>query len=295
MSLSDYLAKNYLTDTKKKSKKPKKEKKGKQENSVIVENQISLKKNETNEEIDDLIDEPTEVLQPPRKKQKAKGWKVVGTNELVTDLPPTEREEVKMSSGAKAGLQSAEEVSKQIKEKEQKQKQEMEEQRLLNNKSYNETVYRDKSGRKIDMEQQKADAQAREEEEEKIKKIENLKQNMGLVQLLDIQESKDKLDSISKVGMTRHADDQELNEKLKIKEHEDDPLLSFHPTKSKKYVSRTGRKLYKGGFPENRFGIVPGWRWDGVDRSNGFEKSWFKKQAEIQERKTLSYTMQEDY
>ncbi|GMG20701.1 unnamed protein product [Ambrosiozyma monospora] len=82
---------------------------------------------------------------------------------------------------------------------------------------------------------------------------------------------------------------------------DDDPALLFsknlqkeHRKTSGKYVSATGRKLFKGAFPENRFGVKPGYRWDGVDRSNGFELRWFEKQINVKERKVLEYTLAED-
>lgn len=80
----------------------------------------------------------------------------------------------------------------------------------------------------------------------------------------------------------------------------EDPASQFVESKTKKRTnistSLLGRRLYEGLCLENRFDIKPGARWDGVDRSNGFEKKWFAKRNEINERKmtTLVYNDDED-
>jgi pre-mRNA-splicing factor CWC26 len=93
--------------------------------------------------------------------------------------------------------------------------------------------------------------------------------------------------------LARYADDKDLNEELKEQERWNDPAAAFL-TKKKAGTSKTGRPLYQGAAPPNRFGIRPGHKWDGVDRGNGFEAKWFQAQNRKQERQAMAYTSQMD-
>ena len=55
-------------------------------------------------------------------------------------------------------------------------------------------------------------------------------------------------------------------------------------------TTQSGKKfcLQKCRFPatQNRLGIEPGSRWDGVDRSNQYEKRWFARQNDLYQNKS---------
>lgn len=84
----------------------------------------------------------------------------------------------------------------------------------------------------------------------------------------------DHLHEMSK-PFSRYEDDEDLEKHLKDQEREGDPMLNYIRKKKKKQGGdgASGRPTYSGPEPPpNRYGIRPGYRWDGVDRSNGFEK-----------------------
>ncbi|XP_076237579.1 uncharacterized protein LOC143181180 [Calliopsis andreniformis] len=140
-------------------------------------------------------------------------------------------------------------------------------------------VVRDtKTGKKRNLEAEAA------EEREKQKRQAELDQKYakwgkGLKQVEDREEKlKDDLYEMSK-PLARYADDPDLDKRLKEQEREGDPMLEYIKQKQIKEGKRKpDRPAYGGSYMPNRFGIKPGHRWDGVDRSNGYEKKWFEAQ-----------------
>ncbi|KAJ4435331.1 hypothetical protein ANN_17941 [Periplaneta americana] len=78
--------------------------------------------------------------------------------------------------------------------------------------------------------------------------------------------------------LARYADDEDLEQHLRNQEREGDPMLEYIRSKKTEEDTTKSKPKYKGSYLPNRFGIPPGYRWDGVDRSNGYEKKWFEHQ-----------------
>jgi pre-mRNA-splicing factor CWC26 len=132
------------------------------------------------------------------------------------------------------------------------------------------TIYRDRTGRIIDMGKKEQEYQ-----ESKRRKLQSdVKKKMlsaGVVQSELHLSEKAELEAASRRGLSVYADDVERDEFLKEKIHWGDRMAK--PSKKKK--RKNARPMYEGHPPPNRFGILPGYRWDGIDRSNGFEVKVF--------------------
>ncbi|KAL3234997.1 hypothetical protein RNJ44_02785 [Nakaseomyces bracarensis] len=136
-----------------------------------------------------------------------------------------------------------------------------------------ETIHRDIQGHKVNTNRNGEKNDKKAIEYERLRKL-----NMGEVQLAGL----DKIKSHSRAKT--------------IQLRSEDPETVFQGRHVELVnVSPMGRKLYPGIAPDNRFGIIPGARWDGVDRSNGFEKKWFQKKGELAEEKIQQFTTSEDY
>ncbi|KAJ8667816.1 hypothetical protein QAD02_009479 [Eretmocerus hayati] len=139
------------------------------------------------------------------------------------------------------------------------------------------TVVRDrKTGRKRDLDREAAEKLEKQREQEEI----NAKYAVwgrGLKQTEDRgDQMKRDLHEMNK-PLARYADDQDLESELKSRDRGEDPMLAYMKEKEINEGKRAPEApKYEGSYMPNRFGIRPGHRWDGVDRSNGFEKKWFE-------------------
>jgi pre-mRNA-splicing factor CWC26 len=259
------------------------------------------------------------------RKKKKSSWKVIGDGggegedeadailasaaaesaarqraDQMDDAPTIEEDEnenegVRMESGARAGLQTAEQTAAMVAVQERKKRAEMAAFQTALAKeggAAQETIYRDASGRIINVSMKRAEAR-RAEEEAKEKEERAKEALMGDVQRQQRESRRQELAEARAMPLARTVEDEDLNEELRAQDRWNDPAAQFLTSK-KSATSTTGKPLYKGGFAPNRYGIRPGHRWDGVDRANGFEKEWFQARARKERRGNLEYEWQMD-
>jgi pre-mRNA-splicing factor CWC26 len=183
----------------------------------------------------------------------------------------------KTLDGKASGLQDAKTLKKEndaYKERQDKMFREMRPE-LLGRDA--ELKIRDRRGRNKEFEQEVENERKKTEAEEARKKVYD-RWGKGVKQVEDIEKRfQEHMHEASK-PLARSADDADLQDHLKNQERIDDPMLEYMRRKKQDENKKKGVKetpKYLGQFPDNRYNIRPGYRWDGVDRSNGYEKKFF--------------------
>lgn len=200
---------------------------------------------------------------------------------------------LRMESGALAGLQTAADTAAMVAAAEKKKAREAASLSGVSRSEGNgETIYRDASGRIINIAMKRAEARKAEDEKRR-KEAEAKEAAMGDVQRAQKEKRKQDLQDAKYLSLSRYADDVQMNEELKEQDRWNDPAAEFLTTK-KAGRSVTGRPLYQGAAAPNRYGIRPGHKWDGVDRGNGFEKEWFAARNRRSRNERLEYEWQMD-
>lgn len=321
--MNDYLASHYLVADPKPTKKRKRKQPTAASGLLINDDDDSAWGKSGAQQKDDADDGPVTVsgTSSEFRKSKKSNWKTIGdaaasnddngaadailasaaaehgANATADDEMPVIEEDTsgiaKMSDGTHAGLQSAAAVSAQLKRRQREEREEFERHRKSHKEE--ETVYRDATGRRIDISMRRAEARrlAQEAEEKERQAQEALK---GDVQIEEARKRREQLQDAKLMTFARGADDKEMNKELQEQERWNDPMMQF--MSEKKSTAGKGkskrRPVFNGAAPPNRYGIKPGYRWDGVDRGNGFEAERFRAINRREMNKDLSYSWQMD-
>nr|XP_055036849.1 BUD13 homolog isoform X1 [Misgurnus anguillicaudatus] len=228
-------------------------------------------------------------LSPPRKKPQ-------GGRGSDSDLSPPRRTRSpdrqtgpRMLSGGAAGLVSVDILRK---EQEDIRRREKRNQPLEEESRNAQTTFRDKAGKVRDLESERAEK--RRKAGEKAEKDEKYAQwGKGLAQGEMQQQNLAEAIREAEKPLARHIDDEDLDRMLREQERDGDPMAAMLRKKKEKTAKLKGIKakpVYKGPLPPpNRFNIMPGYRWDGVDRSNGFEQKRFSRIADKKAVQEMAY------
>ncbi|XP_014443868.1 BUD13 homolog isoform X2 [Tupaia chinensis] len=223
-------------------------------------------------------------LSPPRRKKRTKSSD--------SDLSPPRRSQppgkkaAHMYSGAKTGL-----VLTDIrKEQQELKKQDQETIAFEAEFQYAETVFRDKSGRKRNLKMERLEQRRKAEKDSERDEL-YAQWGKGLAQSRQQQQNVEDAMKEMQKPLARYIDDEDLDRMLREQEREGDPMANFiKKNKTKENKNKKVRPRYSGPAPPpNRFNIWPGYRWDGVDRSNGFEQKRFARLASKKAVEELAY------
>lgn len=313
-NLQSYIATHYLSGPKadailartsdgklkRKKKKPKSDEAGSSSSSGLVFKDDSDAWKVTPRTGDEDEDELAPQVVGPEGGESRKAFKKIGgsTNSTRAAIQESVGSEAVSSAPAaaqegtefRAGLRTKEEMKAARLAREQRKKREaaerrstpppIDEERDEEARLAQETVYRDSSGRVIDIQAQQAAELELQREREK-KAAERSTWNQGLVQQQQRAHAAAQLASARHQAVARRTTDTDYNAHFKDQERPDDPALAFLTKKREKGPQKP---RYKGPWPPNRFNIPPGYRWDGVDRGTGFEKLLFERKSALARR-----------
>lgn len=332
MPLSDYIAQKYLTATPAPSSTKKRKRKQPQSTPglIIADDDIpgwTTEPTSLQDDNDSPVTLGTGSAEFRRSKKSA--WKTVGVpapkdaeqdaadriiSEAAADKNAADGDEgpvvtrgkdedededrarkgtVMMGDGTHAGLQRAADVKRQYEKRKREEKEAWEREQRNNPHAAGETVYRDATGRRIDISMRRA-AAAKEAAERVQKEREEKEAQKGDVQRLEKERRKEALDEARFMPVARTIDDEDMNKELRERERWNDPAAQFLRGPKEEKKGRGGKPVYKGPAPPNRYGIRPGHRWDGVDRGNGWEAERFKALNRKERDKNMEYTWQMD-
>jgi len=197
----------------------------------------------------------------------------------------------KMSSGHAAGLQTGSRFSKAEAKLQAKRREETD--ALVKQHGHGDTVVRDKKTGKRVASSAMDPARQKAIDEEKQRAL-----NTGTVQKQQAAHQATVMASMQHASFARHADDSGLEEARRNTIRSGDPMAAFgrktqkvqKSKKKRKEVENDTKPIYKGPPPKpNRFGIKPGFRWDGVSRGNGFEDKILRQRHSLESKKEEAY------
>jgi len=191
----------------------------------------------------------------------------------------------KMSGGGTAGLHTGTAIREQALAKIEREKERLAKMdpKLLGKGEA--TVFRDKRGRRLTgletfMQQQDGKYTSTEED--------GMEWGKGKVQQQQKIDKQQAIEEEKNKPFARTINDDDLNDMWKGTDRWGDPMAGH--VKKMKTTTTVAKPTYKGPpAPPNRFNIPPGYRWDGEDRSNGFEKLYFEQQAKRAALKDEAY------